>query len=242
MLKPKHITDTSRIRIGKKYQDEFAAASSMTFNEFTKSSSSSSKVLKPNFTGAAFEGFNGGFRSGRPMRKNSFLSESFSESKASKSSGVSDKIRRLSKNSTNTLPSLLNKELQLSVKANKSPPMEKNENMNIFNLKNKVQDAPKSTPVPTQNIPAPEEENNDALDNISFCSEDTVEFLRDANEYVLDDDNRRKNQKLFLSEPKFHRSFQIVATARLPSLSSIIRKKEQNKDSNAPKETPGSKI
>ena len=240
------MTDTPRNLIGKKYQDEFIAASSMTFNEFTKSSNKSSsiattKVVKPNFVGAGFEGLNGGFRSGKPMRKNSFLSESFSESKAAKTSClISKKLRKLSKNSINTLPALSTKELQLSLKPNKSPQMEKIDNMNIFNLKNKVQEVPKNTAVPIQSLPAAaEEENNDALDNISFCSEDTVEFLRDANDYVLDDDSRRLNQKLFLSEPKFHRSFQIVTTARLPSLSSIIAKREKNKDPNAPKETPG---
>lgn len=66
---------------------------------------------------------------------------------------------------------------------------------------------------------------DDGQDNVSYCSEATVEFCRDATEYFLEDQNRVENQNMFMSEPKFHRAFQVEPTAYLPSLRQLQNRK-----------------
>lgn len=80
---------------------------------------------------------------------------------------------------------------------------------------------------------------DDGQDNISYCSEATVEFCREATEYFLEDQNRVNNQNMFMSEPKFHRAFQVEPTAYLPSLKQLQNRK--NTDAEDFYEPPGSR-
>jgi hypothetical protein len=72
-------------------------------------------------------------------------------------------------------------------------------------------------------------------DNASYTSEATVEFCREATEYFLEDQNRVHNQRMFVSEPKFHRAFRVEANAYLPSLKQL-----KNRNSNASAEADDS--
>jgi hypothetical protein len=90
--------------------------------------------------------------------------------------------------------------------------------MSIFNLKASEQPKKVNIEEKVESVVDNEPENEEGLDNVSFCSEDTVEFIRDASEYFLEDDDRVQNEKLYLAESKFHREFKIAKNARLPSL------------------------
>ena len=78
-------------------------------------------------------------------------------------------------------------------------------------------------------------DGEDGEDNASYTSEATVEFCREATEYFLEDQNRVHNQRMFVSEPKFHRAFRVEANAYLPSLKQL-----KNRNGNASAEADDS--
>ena len=120
------------------------------------------------------------------------------------------------------MPSL-SEHAHLKHTSKKLAPIDHNSKMSIFNLKTNEQQQQQQQLKPihletTELTTEAVDETDVPQDNLSFCSEDTNEFVRDANDYFLEDDNRVTNEKLYMSETKYHRSFQIVPNSRLPSL------------------------
>ncbi len=50
------------------------------------------------------------------------------------------------------------------------------------------------------------------IDNLSFCSDDTVELISESNDYVYEDENIVENEKILLTEPKYHKTFKVLHT------------------------------
>ena len=71
----------------------------------------------------------------------------------------------------------------------------------------------------------PEDDLN--IDNLSFCSDNTAELLADANEYLFEDEVMAENERLLLSEPKFHK------TLRPPTFRINLKRVIENNNLNA---------
>lgn len=65
------------------------------------------------------------------------------------------------------------------------------------------------------------------IDNLSFCSDNTAEFLADVNEYLFEDEVMAENERLILSEPKFHK------TLRPPTFRINLKRVIENNNLNA---------
>ena len=50
------------------------------------------------------------------------------------------------------------------------------------------------------------------MDNLSFCSDDTVEMVAESNDYFFEDENIVENERLLLTEPKYHKTFRVLHT------------------------------
>ena len=50
------------------------------------------------------------------------------------------------------------------------------------------------------------------MDNLSFCSDDTIELISESNDYFYEDENIVENEKILLTEPKYHKSFRVLHT------------------------------
>lgn len=59
------------------------------------------------------------------------------------------------------------------------------------------------------------------LDNASFCSDDTIELLSDANSFLFEDEDIAENEKILLSEPRYHKSLRVVSRINLSRISDI---------------------
>lgn len=77
------------------------------------------------------------------------------------------------------------------------------------------------------------------LDNVSFSSDDTVELISDANNYLYEDENLVENEKLLLTEPKYHKNLKCVtrvnlhrSTTNVSSLNNVNTNTENLNDSN----------
>lgn len=68
----------------------------------------------------------------------------------------------------------------------------------------------------------PKQHNEDQnLDNASFCSDDTIELLSDANSFLFEDEDIAENEKILLSEPRYHKSLRVVSRINLSRISDI---------------------
>jgi hypothetical protein len=50
------------------------------------------------------------------------------------------------------------------------------------------------------------------MDNLSFCSDDTVELIAESNDYFFEDENMVENERILLTEPKYHKTFRVLHT------------------------------
>jgi len=215
---------------------EFAVnsnASKTTFNDIgTKFNSPIKEAFRPITANLI------GKKRASEVSNNSFLRQVLVASSTSRKSSSLSSGKNVSTSNNALFPSLQKtKELNLSLKQVK--PSRKNSSlksskMDIFNLKTvdqqqvvSFEDVKNDTEKKLAEQADSSLEDDQNLDKISFCSENTVEFIRDAQDYLLEDDNRVINQKLYLSEPKFHRMF-AVKSARLPSLKEIEQKRNKS--------------
>ncbi len=260
MSKQSLIEDTKIKKSGSR--NEFGSYSLMTLKQFSASKTIASNFgikfdqpIKEEFRPATAKLNNNSSNNKKrtsEASKYSFLHQVLvSSSTGRKTSFQSSKNSSSSNNAL--LPALLKtKELNLSfkqIRPSHKPSSFQSNKMDIFNLKTVEQkhqeqqqvvsfeDVKKETEKKSfeqvENELNEGLENGQSIENISYCSENTVELMRDAQDYFLEDDDRVKNEKLYLSEPKFHRTFE-VKSARLPSLKEIEQKRNKNFNATGP--------
>lgn len=79
-------------------------------------------------------------------------------------------------------------------------------------------------------------EDDDNSDNLSFCSDDTAELITDANNYLVEDEDLIENEKLLLTEPKYHKNLRCVTQVNLSRTSiSMPNNPVNNSDLNEAK-------
>lgn len=218
-----------------------------SFGSFTRASNNNHKLPKSATKKPAAKSFLAQVLS--PDLNKSYASNTTSSAAAAQFLPVLNKKREKSKISiANTSSSVTSQNLNRFVEAQPAQADLVPEMANIFNLKTVQQHESEQAELLAEKERLKQEALNaengasdadDGQDNVSYCSEATVEFCREATEYFLEDQNRVENQNMFMSEPKFHRAFQVESTAYLPSLRQLQNRK--NTEAEDFYEPPGSR-